>query len=377
MSTLAEEETAQIPWDLLLKQYGIKEGDLPIAQDRSPAAKKLQDERISETKKDYLPPNELVRSQLAGYGQATGTPPPLPSYQEQMLGIADLQSKLKAAEDKPVNDYSMLASAGEWLTGAPLTKMYRPEFTAAQKQAAQDKLQDQLLRARQGLSSADVGILKAMRPIILPTGQTVYQKGTKDDADRGGNKDLWKEVEKLQKNIGDTFPGVIQTFNELDAEIGGIDNWDKSKDIPGAGKTGLIASKLPFLVSSKGQRISQLVADLSNQLIYLRSGKAITPSEYTRLSRALGSGAFQSDAELVSGLKNFRSLLKRIIQSKEAGYRPEVQKLYWDSPGAVKSSDIVIPSENTAEGKPAAAAGGKVDQAKLDRVKAMLNSKKK
>jgi hypothetical protein len=177
----------------------------------------------------------------------------------------------------------------------------------------------------------------ALRQIAAGNNQTrllaaAIAAGGRSSADDKAAADREKRDEKDIQSLSERYtrgmlPSIVGTTRKL-AELAASD-----KPIPGIGYGTEIASKIPILsdilVGSEGKTNRALVQSLSNDLLKLYSGAAITLNEGQR--RALEQMSSGSYSE-----KDFRNALRDVIipkinemqQGVVGGFRPEVVQEY-------------------------------------------------
>lgn len=174
---------------------------------------------------------------------------------------------------------------------------------------------------------------QAMPPktVDIATGNTPPQPIIK-----GGKSQI-----RLQEQVKDFSNDLSRTnldkiWGQLD-RIDSLINQSESKfsgDVAGYGQSNLV----PLVaLTEEGQEIRQSVQGLQNQLIYDRSGAAITSEELRRLATELGTSKTMSDARLKQGLMEYRSQLTDVARNILSGYPKSVLISYLARGG----SDVV------------------------------------
>jgi hypothetical protein len=92
-----------------------------------------------------------------------------------------------------------------------------------------------------------------------------------------------------------------------------------------------------ILVSEDAKEIRQSVAQFANALSRVRAGTAQTQTEMRRIAKELGQGAFKTDSQLRTGLRNAISVLKNAMQNFETA-NPEAIKTFRER-GGLSSED--------------------------------------
>lgn len=162
-----------------------------------------------------------------------------------------------------------------------------------------------------------------------------------------------KAVAKLMNSVGnfqEVYDAVeaVETqlgfkLEETDTAKGNLKVGGKSKNLPGV--------SLPWVgrfspYSSEGRMLDSAMSKVFNVVLKDRSGAVIVDSELTRLRNEFAIGRFNTEAEMIKGMADYKKAVRRILKNTAAGYSPEVVQQYKDQggflPGATK---YVAPSK--------------------------------
>lgn len=140
--------------------------------------------------------------------------------------------------------------------------------------------------------------------------------------DDAGTKYVRRELQSLGRDY------VKSGIPDLDSAMGSLEDILKpyeGKDIPGMGATGFLPSAL---VSQDAKKVRQAVAAVSNRLLKVRSGSAVTDQEFQRFGQELGTYLGATDAELMRAIPLIRQTMTAAQNSIFAGYDPEIVDVY-------------------------------------------------
>lgn len=143
-------------------------------------------------------------------------------------------------------------------------------------------------------------------------------------------KDL-QELAKRSQSSG-AMKDDLETINRY-IERGG--------DLPGVGP---LAGRLPELfVSAEGTELRQAATRAVQNLIYQKSGKAITEQEAQRVMAGNGMGTGQSETAFKKGMQALAREMQTALRDTESGFRPEIVKER-NERGGTTSSDLPGPA---------------------------------
>jgi hypothetical protein len=118
-------------------------------------------------------------------------------------------------------------------------------------------------------------------------------------------------------------------------------------DIIGRGEVWKDPSVLNKFVQRGGpeaQKLWQEISNYMNDVLFAKSGQAVTENEFARQMNALGAHAFTSVQALKNGLNNAKAVLHDTVKTKESGYfdqgKPSsILQEYRKAPGSISSDD--------------------------------------
>jgi hypothetical protein len=214
-------------------------------------------------------------------------------------------------------------------------------LTRAQQLDAQDKATQRAETGRhnlatEGLTAAGHGVTMRGQDLgaqVSREGHGVQRRGqdmvnarsidaTAATREATSGTKLNAETQALAKFVdGNALPNLITSANALDSTI----RQYRGKDIPGVGATGLLP---PLLTTAEGKLVRSKVQGVSNDLLKLYSGGAVTLNEAERRAvEMMASGTFTDD-----DLRNAWPLVKGRIDAAVAnvrgGFSPEAIDTY-------------------------------------------------
>lgn len=161
------------------------------------------------------------------------------------------------------------------------------------------------------------------------------------------------DMQKLEKrvqggqNMAAAYNGLESSlgFNLDDANVvnGELLVKGKKVDLPGANLPGL--GRVSFY-DSNARGIKASADKIFNVTLKDRSGAAVTTPEMDRLKSEYESGKFNTEAELVMKLKEFKREVARELKNREAGFSKEARTKYKEEGGVL--SDVFERKQTTA-----------------------------
>ena len=144
-------------------------------------------------------------------------------------------------------------------------------------------------------------------------------------ADRA-SRDLEARTQRFSKELqGTGIPDATDTLQNIFSLLP-----EPGENIPGFGAT----RSLPALMLSKnGKDLRQAVGKLMNLTIKDRSGTAVSVPEFERFKQEFGTGVFNTDEQLRTGLANALSGIQNISTNIYAGYGDDVKSKYAEQGG--------------------------------------------
>ena len=151
----------------------------------------------------------------------------------------------------------------------------------------------------------------------------------------GGIGDTGLTEAGLEKQVGDLATRVIKAdLSGLDTAISQAEEMItsyKGKDIPGLSKMNVMER-----MTAEGSKNATRVKSVSNILMKLRSGAAVTESEAKRFSEEMSSAPIVTDELWIDWLSRLRLLVDERKRELYAGVPPEVIELYQSRQGKKK-----------------------------------------
>jgi hypothetical protein len=259
-------------------------------------------------------------------------------------------------EGKPL-DWGLITSVADTIFGTktnPMSKFKESpkEYKARLAEAIKER-QGMQLGAEQSYLDKIKGhldILKTAGGVGHATvlGSTVEEKGKKGpsinintgqtpSSNRGPRDTTESDVKELAKRIGSAPLELAVRISRFGKKIGGLNNLDSKQDIPGVGQTGSVPT---LFLSPEGETTRQETRGLVGDLIKMQSGLAASESEVNRKMQELGLSFGSSDRAFRKGLQNLKEQIEAHLKSVQAGFRPEVIKLYRERNGLI---DLDVP----------------------------------
>lgn len=216
------------------------------------------------------------------------------------------------------------------------------------------------LAYRNGLRTGDFSEVKALSPKLLEAfggnvetfgsymntvmgsetaakAQEAAQAGVAAGRREGQKReDINNRIQLTNKLVEQGIPTLKVDLGKLEKEIGGFDNWKPGTEIPGV--TGESA-KLPInRLSGKAARVRQAAQGVTNQILKLRSGGAISDGEANRLLSEIGmtttigeggvwnsvfTGSASSET-FINGMKGAKEKIGALEATLRSGYGKEI-----------------------------------------------------
>lgn len=215
--------------------------------------------------------------------------------------------------------------------------------TQRQFQAEQNRLSRENTRVLAELASAD----RAERR--TESNQLAREKALNTDVEQLGKRfaplsSMFNSVAEIESKLG---------FNVDDATVddsGNLIAGGKYQDLPGV--------NLPFVgrtqfYDQNARELGSSLANLYNTILKDRSGAAVTENELRRLELETGGGKFDTEANMILGLKAIKSALRNSAGAARSSFSPEAVSEYERRGSRLDAIDPVIakkPGEKYADG---------------------------
>ena len=201
--------------------------------------------------------------------------------------------------------------------------------------------------------------IKELNPLI---GDYVQAKARKDAAalsredmrtrrDEAKELKLQEQTNKQVENLGKDLASpqeALNTFDRLEQQLGfSLDNvsqtdLDKNKisvgglkkDIPGVSVPGL--GRVSFY-NSDARKLKDIASNIFNIVLKDRSGAAVTDNELERLKSEFSEGRFNSEAELIKGMKDYKNRIRYVMQNMAAKYPKTAAEVYKERGGRMET----------------------------------------
>jgi hypothetical protein len=166
---------------------------------------------------------------------------------------------------------------------------------------------------------------------------------------------LNQEVQKVSDTLGSN-QAAISAIQQVEAELGApldaftvegntLKKGGQAVDLPGV-NIPLIGRVTAH--DSKAQNLQSAADRIFNVTLKDRSGAAVTTPEMDRLKAEFLSGRFNSEAQLIKGLQDYKKAAAEAIRAQEAGYRPEAVQRYEERGGRTSRALNTSPSSSTS-----------------------------
>lgn len=135
------------------------------------------------------------------------------------------------------------------------------------------------------------------------------------------------DIQNTLANVEDKLGFALDAAEIKDGQVivGG-----EAKDLPGVSIPGL--GRRTFY-DSDARQLQSAIGKVFNVELKDRSGAAVTTPELERLKEEFASGKFNSEAEMVQALKDYKRLAAIALKNAEAAFRPEVLERYAERGG--------------------------------------------
>jgi hypothetical protein len=154
---------------------------------------------------------------------------------------------------------------------------------------------------------------------ILPQGIGAGQAAPVNQPATTGQNQQFRVNPKLP-NIPAESVKEMADFKTLQDIVKSVeDNYDANFVGPYDSRLGSVRQMTGQGLTDKESNFRSALADAQNQILYLRSGKAITESEMSRLMKALPSEA-TSDEDFKVKLARFKGTLEETLKNRQAGF---------------------------------------------------------
>lgn len=270
----------------------------------------------------------------------------------------------EAARDKEVN---MLLQRSAELSRIAETADTARERIAAQR--AQSELQNQM--RLMGLDLQRQGL--AMRGDSLALQRMLAQQGQSDRKEKSLNEGTQK-LSKQSEDLTNLVSGVRELTGALAPYMA------SGKNIPGVGYgTNISAAGVDLsgaFLGKEGKANRSLVRNVSNELLRLASGQAVTMGETERQNLALMATGNYSEEDFLNALRNvIIPKVNEAVANVGAGYTPEIKSRYRDQGGRI---DFNKPFEAPTRAKPQAAPASNLsaqEQAELNALRSRFGGR--
>lgn len=150
------------------------------------------------------------------------------------------------------------------------------------------------------------------------------------------------DVQKLSHSLSGT-QSSLDAMDKIEELLGGpIESFQNNKgvlykdgkkvDLPGVSIPGL-GRVTAF--SDSARELNSRIGSVFNSVLKDRSGQAITNNEMERLKNEFGSGKFNTEAELINAVKQYKIALNKELQNRQAGFDPKIVEIYSSRGGRV------------------------------------------
>lgn len=153
--------------------------------------------------------------------------------------------------------------------------------------------------------------------------------------DEGKERRLESDVQKLSDKIGNA-QDITNALSNYESKLGfKLDDADVANGqlTVGGKKVDLPGASVPFLgrtsfYSGPARQQQSAMAKIFNVELKDRSGAAVTSPEMERLKTEFASGRFNTEAEMIQAVKDYKRAISDELKNREAGFRPGVVDVY-------------------------------------------------
>jgi len=156
-----------------------------------------------------------------------------------------------------------------------------------------------------------------------------------------------KQVEKLG-DVAQPFQESLRAVKEVENQLGfDLSDYDKvTQTVKHEGKNkefDLPGASIPLLgritaFSGSARELSSAMARVFNTELKTRAGSTVTNTELERLKNEFGSGRFNSEAEMIAALKDYKLAAIDALKNQEARFDPESVAQYSENQGFTSSA---------------------------------------
>lgn len=262
---------------------------------------------------------------------------------DEQSSIDDYGKKIAEYEARPTGiDWRPLAGLlDQWaggkaaLTAAEATKPEPPELKREKLAMMREKLsgmKGSLSKSQYDALKDQLDSIKSEQSLAASEKRLAASMGGKQDTmARLQERDIEKDVQKLSERM-DGKAQFDTSLKILEDNLGfKVDDFDfntgrargKKVDLPGTSVPGI--GRIAFY-DEKARRIDDTMANIFNTILKDRSGAAVTNQELDRLRNEFSSGRFQTEAEKLQAIKDFKRATNDAWNRAESAFRPVVRE---------------------------------------------------
>lgn len=145
--------------------------------------------------------------------------------------------------------------------------------------------------------------------------------------------------DKAVENFSKTISGVQDTANAIgrverilgaplesfQINNGKLERDGEEVDLPGVNVPGLGRVSA---YSGGARQLAGAVGTVFNTELKDRSGAAVTNNEMERLKNEFGAGLYNTEAELIGALQQYKTAMQQELKNREAGFNPRIKDIY-------------------------------------------------
>lgn len=188
-----------------------------------------------------------------------------------------------------------------------------------------------------GISGAELGglddLLKSGGGQIANTQAARAQERYTQDRDDRLKKDGEEKVAKYQQQT-EPLRGQLDAIAEVESKLGfPLEKYNPKTESVDGKRYDAPGVNIPLLgrvtaYSSEARVLQSSIDGIINKEIKSAAGTAVSSSEMERIRRQWALGAYNSEAEMLSALGQYKAATKRELQRVEAAYNPQVRTQY-------------------------------------------------
>lgn len=290
--------------------------------------------------------SETLESLLSKYGEASDR-----ALKSQNEGVNELEGQLGEIKRTAIPDsfsgqlagvnIKPLMAFADSMTGSNTAGAYEAPESMTERQKMILGLEDVIQKRRGEVAKSEADSLKEkinfylkdkddpMKEIMAMT-RINYMNAM---ANAAGQNSIERDVQKLSEKVANP-QDMANSISALEKELGfKLNEFDeatgtvkgKKVQLPGATVPGL--GRVTFY-DKNARNLQSKIARIFNVELKDRSGAAVTNPEMARMKEEFNSGRFNTEQELITAVKAYKSAADQEFRNREAAFRPKVKEVY-------------------------------------------------